>query len=309
MMRNLTRLAFVAAFVTQAALAQGRAPGPLSVSYSSLFYNFEGTRASRDNSYAFRDVTLIRHNIGANYVLSPSWNLNFSTSVSRNYAETYIGWAGKLDQSKLYKDHTEGLNDSVLTARYMKVFTGGWLVLPEGGVSLPTGSVDEKNANNRQYNYPYNMQLGSGTFDVPLALTAMRVGSKLTPYARAQWIKRIGRNSQDYRLGDEYIGIAGADYSVKSWFTPGVRGLYRDRDPIAGADKTFGRNALVEYYHHHQINWDVSAILKSTVKVSTDPDVKLALEAGLPLVQGLKNYDDVIVKTQYYGMLNLTGQF
>ncbi len=307
MLRGTSAIGLCALLFVFSVFAEARAP--ISVSYSSLFYDFQGTRASRDNSYAFRDVTLVRHNVGASYVLSPAWHMNLSTSISRNYAETYLGFAGVLDRSHLYRDHTEGLNDTQVNAQYIKMYSRGWLVMPEFGLSLPTGSVAEKNANNRQYNYPYNMQLGSGTFDVPLAVTAMRVGSSWVPYARAQWIKRLGRNAQDYRLGDEYIGLAGLEYARRPWLVPGVRALYRDRDAIVGQDKTFGRNALVEYYHHHQINWDVSAVLKSAFAVSIDPEVKLALEAGLPLAQGLRNYDGVIVDTQFYGMLNVTGRF
>ena len=69
------------------------------------------------------------------------------------------------------------------------------------GLSLPTGSIDEKHTNGNTLGY--GMQLGSGTYDFHPAIT---YGSDQSYSYGAQigGVLRIGENDQDYTLGNKF---------------------------------------------------------------------------------------------------------
>jgi hypothetical protein len=68
-----------------------------------------------------------------------------------------------------------------------------------------------------------------------------------------------------------------------------------------------GRNQYTEFYHHAQVNWDLSVALKYTLALG--PAVSVAAEVGKPLAQDSYNYDNVVVSTDAYGALSLSGAF
>ena len=74
------------------------------------------------------------------------------------------------------------------------------------GVSLPTGSTDEKDATpstgGQSLKLPYPMQLGSGTVDLHPGLTFVRFAEETSWGAQVQGTLRLGENSDDYTLGD-----------------------------------------------------------------------------------------------------------
>lgn len=82
------------------------------------------------------------------------------------------------------------------------------------GLSVPTGSIDERFTNHHNNNYPLpsNMQLGSGTFDPIIGLT---YNGHLNGWSwGAQTLNTfrfIGENENDYRLGNRYtVNLWGA---------------------------------------------------------------------------------------------------
>ena len=77
------------------------------------------------------------------------------------------------------------------------------------GVSLPTGSIDEKDDTPMgRAQLPYPMQLGSGTFDPVLALTWTHFYDKWSWGGQLNSMLRTGRNSEGYRLGDQFGATA-----------------------------------------------------------------------------------------------------
>ena len=112
-----------------------------------------------------------------------------------------------------YTMESSGLADTMLMGKY-RLFTDDPLVPTRQaslmfGLSLPTGSIDEKNTTHplamRQGELlPYSMQLGSGTFDPSIGIVYS--GSK-SPYwwgANAIYTARLYDNERDYRLGNEF---------------------------------------------------------------------------------------------------------
>ncbi|MEE2783782.1 MAG: transporter [Pseudomonadota bacterium] len=79
------------------------------------------------------------------------------------------------------------------------------------GLSLPTGSLQEEdvvlapNGAHPRLRLPYPMQLGSGTYDFLAGLT---YSGGIAPWGwGAQWesTNRLGRNDEDYRLGNSHL--------------------------------------------------------------------------------------------------------
>ncbi len=87
------------------------------------------------------------------------------------------------------------------------------------GISLPTGSIKETNAAGTRL--PYGMQLGSGTYDILAGLSDIKTFGNKIFGLKVDAIFRLGRNSQDYSLGEQYkiaswFGVAHDDYNVST---------------------------------------------------------------------------------------------
>ncbi len=218
-----------------------------------------------------------------------------------NYVETELG-------GKLYKDRTKGFGDTAIAAIHPIALSANLITIYDIGVSLPTGSINMKNQNAPQRNYAYNMQLGSGTYDALLGATALYIQPVYQIGGRGSATLRTGENSNEYRLGNLYRADAWIDAPVGYGLTPRLVGYYKWKDAINGMDKSIGRNPYTEFYHHAQINWDVSAALKYTNSLGTK-SVALNAEVGAPIAQGSRNVDNVTVSTDYYANLGLTGTF
>lgn len=96
---------------------------------------------------------------------------------------------------------TEGLGDTELRAiyKFSESFNGSL------GLNLPTGDIDQDYTTmGSTWRAPYDMQLGSGTFDLKPALTLSYLSndSMWNWGGQAMGIIRLGRNDNDYSLGD-----------------------------------------------------------------------------------------------------------
>jgi len=108
---------------------------------------------------------------------------------------------------------SEGLGDTMLMTKY-RLFADDPLI-PKRQVSLlfslslPTGSIDEKNDNHPQQMrqdelLPYGMQLGSGTVDPNIGLLYQASSSPWWWGVNSSYTARLYDNDRDYRLGDEF---------------------------------------------------------------------------------------------------------
>lgn len=131
---------------------------------------------------------------------SSSMDMKFNTVM-----QTLAGQTG-------FEMKSEGLADTMLMGKY-RLFADDPLIPKRQssllfGLSLPTGSIDERNTTHpltmRQSELqPYGMQLGSGSFDPMIGLLYQGSSSPLWWGANATYIARLYDNKRDYRLGDE----------------------------------------------------------------------------------------------------------
>lgn len=280
--------------------ANAPAPSKWKAGLSTYFYSFQGTKAAQDDLYSFGDTTLNMQVANLQYQLASGWTLMAVGTYMENYVETNM-------LGLTFRDKTKGFGDLLLDAVYPLHASSNFLLLGDVGVFVPTGSISRKNASNPALNYAYNMQLGSGTVDPQAGITAMALHEQFQAGTHLSATIRTGENDNGYRLGNLYKADAWFDVPVGWGFTPRLVGYYKVKQGISGQDKTLGRTVWTEYYHHDQQNWDVSAALK--LEKAIVRNVTLVAEAGRPIYQDAKNSDQVVVSTNYYGTVGLSGTF
>jgi hypothetical protein len=268
-------------------------------SVDSYYYNFEGTHAANNDLYDFEDSELLMQLFIVQYQVSPRLSVMALGQYLDNYVETRMF-------GTMFRDRTRGYGDTIVSLVPTIYASSNFVLVSDAGVSLPTGSIDEKNRYNDQLNYPYNMQNGSGTVDGVLGITPVYFNGPINTGGRLSTFQRMGRNTNGYRLGDLYRADAWFNYNVGAGFIPRLVGYYKHKESIEGQDNTLGRSELTEFYHHTQINWDVSAGLR--YQRSLGP-VTFWLEGGVPLAQDSRNRDNVVVSTDFYGNASVSGAF
>lgn len=106
------------------------------------------------------------------------------------------------------------------------------------GISIPTGSIEEEFETMRKtFRAPYDMQPGTGTFDLKPALTYNAFGDGGWNWgAQAMYTIRLGNNKNDWRFGD--------NFKLTTWlqramgpFTPWARLAYNDTGRVKGEDQ------------------------------------------------------------------------
>lgn len=267
--------------------------------WSSYFYDFEGTKTASNDLYTFGNSTLALQLFSLQYQYSPKLTIMVLGQYLDNFVETKMF-------GNIYYDRVKGMGDTFVSAITPIYLGSSLMVFGDAGVSLPTGSIDKKNAYNPNSNYAYNMQLGSGTTDGVFGVTALHINGSTVAGSHLAAILRDAKNKNGYHLGNQYRADAWVDYNTAIGLTPRLVGYYKNKEAITGEDSTLARQALTEFYYHQQINWDVSAALKYEKPVGA---VALSAEVGRPLLQDSKNFDDAVVSTEYYGNVKVSGAF
>ena len=138
-----------------------------------------------------KDMSMDMHMFGTMHAISDKWTL--------------MGMINYLDNEMIMqsgiKMESSGLSDIKLGGLYELLSTDhGRRTHLNLGVSLPTGSIDEKNSAGNILGY--GMQLGSGTWDFTPAITFLGQTDDYSWGAQFGGVLRIGENDQDYSLGN-----------------------------------------------------------------------------------------------------------
>lgn len=129
---------------------------------------------------------------------------------------------------------TQGFGDTELRS----VFNLSYGLTASVGLSLPTGDIEQDvNLVRWDFRAPYDMQLGSGSYDVKPALTYNWLSADALWNAGLQgmYTWRTGDNDNDYRLGDSVeagIWLQRAFGPAASW----VRMAYTHNEKMHGQD-------------------------------------------------------------------------
>ncbi|MDX8387028.1 MAG: hypothetical protein R8M46_00645 [Ghiorsea sp.] len=129
---------------------------------------------------------------------------------------------------------SSGLSDVGIGAMYNVYDKGGRQFLTNLGLSLPTGSIDESNA---QGTLPYNMQLGSGKYDLIPSFTYQNALNQWSWGLQGSYTLRLGTNNQDYTLGNRKDGQVWAQLNPLESTSVTTRLTYENTAGISGQAK------------------------------------------------------------------------
>jgi hypothetical protein len=157
-----------------------------------------------------------------------------------------------------FTTNSNGLGDIRLSALYRFYLEENCKAHFGIGLSLPTGSIDEKDRTPRppekmgdppsfnKNQLPASMQLGSGTFDLLPSLTYVQ---QFTDWSWGTQVSAVIRledeNENNYRLGHKFELINWISYNLSDWL--GINGglSYTCTGKLKGDQKDVGTTAMV----------------------------------------------------------------
>lgn len=133
---------------------------------------------------------------------------------------------------------TEGLGDTQVSASYKFVNAPQQHWWFSVGLSVPTGSIDEQGDTPRapgNQQLPYTMQLGSGTFDVPVEL-GIQLSENRNLSLKLGATIRTGKNDRQYRLGNNYVIGGSYTFELSQDLKALIGAEFEYRQAIHGGD-------------------------------------------------------------------------
>ena len=133
---------------------------------------------------------------------------------------------------------TSGIGDIVVGANYQFIDDEKHNWWFSAGISFPTGSIDEvgdtpRDAGNQPL--PYTMQLGSGTFDIPIDMHYQYEGEFDVSMTLSAML-RTGTNDRDYRLGNHYRMTGRYRFLTRAHWSAYLLGEFQYSETIKGRD-------------------------------------------------------------------------
>lgn len=146
------------------------------------------------------------------------------------------------DRLGTFTTESEGVSDTKLVGLIRLLEAEGHHVHLNAGISLPTGTITERDSiltpmNTRPtVRLPYPMQIGSGTFDLLPGVTYRGRQGDLGWGAQYFGTVRLDDNDEDYKLGNEHRLTAWGSYAWARWISTSFRVTGRTLGDIDGID-------------------------------------------------------------------------
>lgn len=191
--------------------------GMWMLSYQYMRMNMEGLRDGttdvdndsvgykRQAEYEYMMIptkmTMDMHMLMAMYGITDAWTVMVMPSYLDTKMDMIMDMGPMMGRGPSDPMSTGGLGDTEVRGAYKinKVLTASL------GLSLPTGSVSETvTSMKKTFRAPYDMQLGSGSYDLKPALTynALSADAKWNWGAQAQYVWHTAENDNGWKYGD-----------------------------------------------------------------------------------------------------------
>ena len=228
------------------------------------------------------DMEMEMHMFGAMYGLSDDLTLMAMIPYTLKSMNHVTRTGGR------FNTETEGFGDARLGALIPLWEGEGQSLHLNANVSLPTGSIDETGRTPLGViRLPYPMQLGSGTFDLTPSLTYLYESGDWALGSQLNLTTRLGRNSEDYSLGNE-IGISTwAGYRFNDLISATMRLEGRDWGDIDGADSAINSRVVPTARPDLRGGTRVDALIGVDVTIPKAKDQRFAIEVGAPIYEKL----------------------
>ncbi len=150
--------------------------------------------------------------------------------------DSHHSHAMDMEMGAMHSSHshgTSGIADTQVSALVNLFKTPHHQLITNLGLSIPTGSVNEKNSNG-QFTH-YGMQLGSGTYDFVPSVTYTGNQNALSWGAQVGAnIKLEDKNESGFTFGDKYQLTGWLAYRVIEPLSVSARFSYQSQDKISG---------------------------------------------------------------------------
>ncbi len=183
---------------------------------------------------------------------------------------------------------TSGIGDTIVSA----AFPGPFHLNFDVGVSIPTGSIDERGPmqhsatfTDPDSKYPYSMQLGSGTYDLIQGIRYEDASDAFGWGAGYQYKGRFQKNDNDYKLGDEIRVNTWLRWSFMANYSVTGKLQWLSIGQIEGEDKEL--NAAMSPDMDAEATGGRRLDLGVAVRYETDSMTSVTLEFAKPLYQNL----------------------
>ena len=200
-----------------------------------------------DFMVAPKSMTMQMHMLGAMYAPSNTVTLGFMLPYIENDMKLVMdmpmmgsGMGMPMTMRQNFETQSKGIGDLKAVALYSVFASDSTRVHLNMGLSLPTGSIDEKDATpmsmGKDIILPYPMQLGSGTYDLLPGITYNGTQASYSYGAQLNAVLRTFSNERDYRLGNRYQAQAWMAVPVNHFMSLSVRGDYEQWGNVVGSD-------------------------------------------------------------------------
>lgn len=221
------------------------------------------------------------HMVGLMYGLSDQVTLMGMLSYLSNEMDHLVR------NGRTFTTESSGLGDTKLGALIKLAESDAYSVHVNLGVSLPTGSTDERDDTPAMQNafLPYPMQLGSGTYDLLPGITYLGKAQAWSWGAQAAATIRTGDSDQGYTLGDRLAlsGWLARDISSQLSLSAGLK--YQDWDNIDGRNPALNPAMVQTANTQLQAGDRLDASLGANYLFNNGH--RLAIEYAVPLSQSL----------------------
>jgi hypothetical protein len=203
--------------------------------------NLSTDEVLQDYSVAPENMTMEMHMLGAMYAPSNDLTLMLMVPVISNkmdHSMQMMGGMGMMPMRSVFTTETDGLGDIKVGGLYRLKQTSNSTLILNLSLSLPTGSIDEKDVTGMSMGdkviLPYSMQVGSGTYDLRPGVTYNNHQPTYSWGAQTIATLRLDKNDNDYSLGDRIMMTAWYARPFAKSFSWSVRGAYEYWDDVDG---------------------------------------------------------------------------
>ncbi len=161
---------------------------------------------------------------------------------------------------------------------------------------IPVGSIKEIAAmdmgmdmsSSNEQRLGYAMQLGSGTWDLNLGTTYLKQYENASYGVQANYLTRLGTNSEDYTLGNQVHATFWTAYAFNPALSTSLRANYKHSAAIEGKDASFMNTMMSPVFNTNNTGkqqLDLLLGLNYGVFKGSLKGLRFQIEAGLPVFQ------------------------
>ena len=194
--------------------------------------------------------------------------------------------------NKEFTTESDGVGDITIAGVYLLSDSKNSNFLFNLGLSVPTGSIDEKDtlpvSMGVPVQLPYPMQTGSGTYDITPGLTYSHVYPLWSWGAQGLYTWRLGDNDNGYTLGNKLNASLWVAKTLGHDVSLSARLNALDWENIDGADNTLAAMPTVPTKNPELRGGSrVDALIGINYIVRSLNDIRFAFEIGAPVYQDL----------------------